>query len=110
MTPPDPHDFAVRQSQDRVHTRFIVWTALLAIVIGVAAVIVSGALLARFGRGRDAGPPKAIDAPAQIGTIEQSLIIGSERGIDLRHAQSAAIDHYGWVDRDAGVVRIPIER
>lgn len=30
--------------------------------------------------------------------------------VDLRAAENAILETYGWVDRDAGVVRIPIER
>ena len=29
---------------------------------------------------------------------------------ELREAESAVLDHYGWVDKQAGVVRIPIAR
>ena len=29
---------------------------------------------------------------------------------ELREAESNILDHYGWVDRSAGVVRIPIAR
>ena len=29
---------------------------------------------------------------------------------ELRAAESAILDHYGWVDQKAGVVRIPIDR
>jgi hypothetical protein len=28
----------------------------------------------------------------------------------LRHAEQATLDSYAWVDRDAGIVRIPIEK
>jgi hypothetical protein len=29
---------------------------------------------------------------------------------ELREAEDNLLDHYGWVDKNAGVVRIPIER
>jgi len=29
---------------------------------------------------------------------------------ELREAEDNLLDHYGWVDKSAGVVRIPIER
>ena len=29
---------------------------------------------------------------------------------ELREAESNLLDHYGWVDKSAGVVRIPIDR
>lgn len=29
---------------------------------------------------------------------------------ELREAETAILDHYGWVDKNAGVVRIPVQR
>lgn len=48
--------------------------------------------------------------PAEIGQLEQSLLASSERGLQLRSAQRSALDRARWVDRDAGIVAIPIER
>jgi hypothetical protein len=28
----------------------------------------------------------------------------------MRAAEDAALDSYGWVDKDAGIVRIPVDR
>jgi hypothetical protein len=44
------------------------------------------------------------------GTPEQTPIATTERGITRKLEQQKQLAHYGWVDRDAGVARIPIER
>src|SRR5262249_16952987 len=45
----------------------------------------------------------------QIGMVYQPLIEQDTRIRSTREAQRAALSSYGWVDRDAGVVHIPIE-
>ena len=40
---------------------------------------------------------------------EQTQIWKSQRGIDLRNAQRAELEGWGWADRDHHVARIPID-
>ena len=62
----------------------------------------------------DGPPPDAAVTPSSPGPaadpLERSLVERTRGGLDLRARQRAALESYGWVDRDAGVARIPIDR
>jgi len=49
-------------------------------------------------------------APMTIGTVEQGLLVGPARGLDFARDQRATLDRWAWVDRDAGIATIPVER
>jgi hypothetical protein len=50
------------------------------------------------------------EAPREIQMIEQTLIQADNSTARLRAEQEAKLAGYGWVDRDRGVVHIPIDR
>lgn len=54
--------------------------------------------------------PETPAAPAGDVPIERTLIEATERGQDLRAAQRASLERWGWTDRAAGKAEIPIER
>ena len=107
MSPREHHDFEVRQAPDRLARRRIALVTAAAAVTVVVALLVAWGLLEAWGQEpRRAAPPVA---PRTIGTLEQTLILHTERGIELRREQEAELRRWGWIDRDAGVARIPIE-
>lgn len=97
--------FAVLQESDRLRMRSLLLLAAVSLLGGGLAVFVA-ALLA--GHAENSGSPRR--APAQLGLAEQTPIETTERGLSLRKAQQRKLEQYGWVDRDAGLARIPIER
>jgi hypothetical protein len=83
----------------------------LSVVLGIAVVIASlithyktvqharqDTPIPRLAREREAMPePRLqVDAPNELR--------------QMRAAEDAALDSYGWVDKDAGIVRIPVDR
>ena len=83
----------------------------LAVVLGIAVVIASLVVhykavqqarqdipIPRLAREREATPgtPLQVDAPNELR--------------QMRAAEEALLDSYGWVDKDAGIVRIPVDR
>jgi hypothetical protein len=48
--------------------------------------------------------------PPPLGTVERTLVDERARGMELRAAQRAELARFRWADRDAGIVRIPIDR
>jgi hypothetical protein len=102
------HPFHVRQEPDVVAGRRIGVIGVVAVLICVVSLVV----VTRFGAWpRSAAvrsrPPAA---PAHIGMTEQTPIARTERGLALRAAQRERLEHYGWIDRDAGIAYIPIDR
>jgi len=101
------HDFEVEQAPDRLHRRTMLGVTAASIVITAVALVVAWVLLEAWGQEpRAVAPPVA---PRTIGTLEQTLILDTERGIALRAEQQASLHRWAWVDRDAGVARIPID-
>lgn len=45
----------------------------------------------------------------EVARVREDLF-GEHRGRSVLQEQRAVLESYGWVDRDRGVVRIPIER
>ncbi len=94
------------QEHDELPLRRLLWLTLIALLIGAAAVGVSQLLAGATPQRRAVPSPSG----SFTSTPEQSLIEHSERGLALRRAQREKLESFGWVDRDAGVVRVPIER
>lgn len=102
--------FIVRQEPDDLAKRKLVAITIVSFVVFTCAVVVAASLLRDAARERDVGPAAPGVAPTTIGMLEQGLALGPPRGIELRTRQRAALERWEWVDRDAGVARIPIER
>lgn len=103
-------DERVSQAPDELANRRIWAITLASLAVTAVALAVSWALLERWGgagRAPSGRPPPA--APRTIGILEQSLVLTTDRGAELRREQAAALARWEWVDRDAGVARIPIE-
>jgi hypothetical protein len=57
------------------------------------------------------GPPSyPTGRRAEVGIVNQQLFELDDRAVLTREVQLKQLDSYGWVDRDAGVVHIPIEQ
>lgn len=100
--------FEVRQAPDHLARRKIMAVTMASIVTMLVSLGVAWTLLERWGREPAAGPSPP--APPTIGMLEQTLVIDTQRGLDLRKQQEASLHRWGWVDRDAGVAHIPIDR
>ena len=98
-------DFVVRQEPDVLPARRLVGIFVAALVTFGAAVVVAARMLPHTGT-----PPPPHAAPRQIGLVEQSIIGQGDHGLRLRREQLQRLESYGWVDRDAGVAHVPIER
>jgi hypothetical protein len=115
MTDPHVHEPAhghgqVRAEEDRIHTPMVVGVGVASLVIfllaGAAAV---GYLKMRQGQ----HPPLVIPPEAgqsKIGMVEQDLFDVAVRGEQDLARRRARLGSYGWVDREKGVVHVPIDR
>jgi hypothetical protein len=113
VSAPDRHSSSVRLAEDTVPgTRVAVALAALVLLVAGGSIWVSVALARReallypdAGRGPNA-------APLVAGPVRVLVTPIASDGSGLRAARRAreALGTYAWVDRDEGVVHIPIER
>ena len=87
-------------------------------VVGVALAAVALFALASWGAWLISGsarPERAAGAPAQLGRAEMGIVNQrpfplEDGAVRLHAAQHARLEGYGWVDRDAGLIHVPVER
>lgn len=108
-----PGDFEVHQEDDVIPSRRLALITALSLVTGIVGVFFAWLVLeTNTGGIRSTLPGGAGPAPASstISGLEQSPIFGAGRGNDLKAAERVELSQYRWLDRDAGVAAIPIER
>jgi hypothetical protein len=97
---------------DRVRTGTIaaVGAASLALFAAASAVTLAWMVRAQaeMNPAHDQAPRDA--GQRKIGIVEQQLFDSANRAETMRRAQLQRLSSYGWVDREQGVVRIPVER
>ncbi|MFI5280763.1 MAG: hypothetical protein ACHQU1_09720 [Gemmatimonadales bacterium] len=109
-----PHIPGIGHEHTDVRARPIV---VAGIGLTVALLLVAGLMLGLFDllatRAARLSPPPNPLAAAEGPRLppEPRLQVHAVRDLrELRAAESTILDHYGWVDKQAGVVRIPIAR
>jgi hypothetical protein len=84
------------------------------LLLAVAAIVVScvvGAGLVWLELGQRIGLPAGTGAlPRGVPEVRQTLIDFDQSAARHRAAQRHQLETYGWVDREQGVIHIPIER
>jgi hypothetical protein len=100
------------QESDSLAGRRIARVTIASFAVFSVSLLVAALLLGAYTRSLGRPPPQHSSrvAPRQIGPIDQSLIGQGDYGLSIRRQQQRTLDHYGWVDRDAGIARIPIDR
>lgn len=91
----------------------VVGIFFLGLTVAVAAVLVLMVWLFRSfeaGEARRDRPPSPLAGAPQPPPEPRLQVNASEDLKALRAAEDAALTTYGWVDRQAGIVRIPIDR
>jgi hypothetical protein len=101
---------AVRAEEDRVSTPVIVWVGVGALVIFfLGSLAATGYLRMKQGE-RPAIPIPPEVGQSKIGMVEQQPFDLAVRGERDRTARLRRLESYGWVDRPAGIARMPIEK
>ncbi len=110
MTGAREHGGGVRQEEDRIRTGSVVAVGVGALLVFLLASLVTLSWL-RVKEGDRPPLPLPPDlGRSKIGMVEQQLFDLPSRGEQDRSARRRRLEEYGWVDRDAGVVHVPIER
>jgi hypothetical protein len=85
--------------------------AALALAIGVVVAVTLWMVHHRAARDAAGQAPAAPLAHTREATPEPRLQVdGAEALSEMREAEDGVLTSYAWIDRDAGIVRIPIER
>ncbi len=107
------HDFDVHQEEDVVASGRLVRIGAVCVVVGAIGVVAAGGLLAVSREGVKpsfAEPTGQAAAPRELSRVEQTPIRDTRVAEELRGERRRDLAAWGWVDRDAGIARIPIER
>jgi hypothetical protein len=97
----------VHVEPDAVRGRSL-WGTIAAVVVVTGACIVAAGIVLRADESSLAvGPARPIEAPRQIhhGAIESERLGPKERA-----RARETLDHWSWVDRERGIVAMPIDR
>lgn len=111
MDPNSREDAAAGYERQDLNPRSIaLFGAALAVVIGMAVALITlfQWLAARQYAGRQ--PPRPPVAAAREAAEPRLQVNGPAELRAMREAEERALNGYGWVDREAGIVRIPIDR
>jgi len=100
----------VRSEEDHVATTKVVAVGVGALVVFFLASYVTLSYLRVREGDRPLLPVPPELGQSKIGLVEQQLFESTRRGELDREARRSRLGSYGWVDKRAGVVRIPIER
>jgi hypothetical protein len=89
--------------------RFGAGLAILIMVAGGLMLLLFGALAGREAQRSPQPPPLASQRPAQ--PPEPRLQASPKADLkEMREAEEKLLTNYGWVDREKGIARIPIEK
>ena len=92
---------ALQQEAERIRAGAIWWVAAGVVAIGVALVAIAWWLVV---------PPPVGRANATQSPLERGLFDRASGGADNQAAGEQRLERIEWIDRRAGVVRIPIDR
>lgn len=103
----------MRQEPDRPNVAALSWVGL-AILLLFGAIVVGVVFLlngreAVFAPHGEPPPPPAVRR-AEIGMVNQRLFGEQPENAQVQARAAARLGSYGWVDRDAGLVHLPIDR
>ena len=108
------HGFAHPPAEeDRIASAKIVWIGVVALVVFLLGSLAAGVGMTAMRRALnpDGPPPMPAEAgKAKIGLVEQRLFEHANQGVAWREQAQRRLQGTGWVDRQKGIVHIPIER
>ena len=94
-----------------INLRALTWTAIGLVVAAIAMYVTVGGLFNLFKRqDTSGGVPSRITTLGRLPSPPRLQINPAYDLQQFRDAESAKLNSYGWIDKSAGVVRIPIDR
>jgi hypothetical protein len=97
------------QERDLVPGRTIAGISVGVIAATIAGVLVAWGILRCDARDLERLSARPREVPEEVSGIERTLFQLEAQGLEQNQRAAAHLSSYGWVDRDRGLVRIPIE-
>ena len=88
--------------------KFLFWLAAAAMIIHVGLALLFDLFVARRTERGDPRYPLAVSAGARVPPEPRLQRFPREELMQFRIGEEAVLQNYGWADREAGTVRIPI--
>jgi hypothetical protein len=96
--------------EDRISTGSVLFVGIGSLVVFfLASFAATGYLKVKVGE-RPVVPLPAEVGQSKIGLVEQQMFGLADRGERERTAKLRQLRSWGWIDRDRGIVHMPIER
>jgi hypothetical protein len=109
MSPGHPRQ---EQEEERLALPLVGVVAAVALIVFTVAVLWAARILGqqtRQDQPEGPPPPPAKAGAPEIGIVDQTMFELEGRADALLAEQRRTLESYGWVDRDAGVIHIPIQ-
>lgn len=103
----------VRAEPDRIATPRLLAIAAITLALFLGASVATGWGMDWWQRRLLPEGPPALPAEVgrlKIGVVEQRLFENTRTGEDWTAAERRRLSSYGWVDRQAGIIHIPVEQ
>ena len=94
-----------------INLRVVTWTAIGLMISVIAVYVTVGGLFSLFKRQyASESAPSRITTPGRLPPAPRLQTSPPADLQQLLEAENAKLNSYGWVDKNAGVIRIPIDR
>ncbi len=112
-SPVQQHEEAIHRHEERdTNPRGILWFAIsLILTIIVVLIGVRWLFLVFPTPSSEMAPPSSVFSSARVAPPGPRLQVQASQDLKrFREREEATLNSYGWIDRQAGIVRIPIQR
>jgi hypothetical protein len=106
-------EIPVKQEEDALPARTLLLLLGATILATLLCIFVADAVLESSEEAVRPGrqfPEAELEYKDVVSNLELSLIEFRDHGAELAARKRAQLDGYGWVDREQGIVRIPVEK
>ncbi len=98
---------------DGVSYSGIVWFVVILVIVTIVCQLLMWGLFAYFDKRAEAGDVARSQFAAPPGQLPPAPILLTDEPanlLDFRRSEDRALSTYGWIDKEAGTVRLPIDR
>jgi hypothetical protein len=107
----EPNQQLSGHQASEINVRVVTWTTIGLAISVIAVLVTAGGLFSLFNRQYASNsPPSQITTPGRFPPAPRLQTSPISDLQQLLEVQKAELNSYGWIDKSAGVIRIPIDR